>query len=217
MNEAMILNEPCLAWPLSADVPSPVRVSQFDYELTRRIANGDMQAFEELYRRYQRRVYTLCLRMNNNVAEAEDLTQEIFIHIYRKLGSYRGESALMTWLHRLTVNKVLMHFRKNSVRRERTTEDGESPEPAAKDRTTPGQMMAVDRLVLDKAIAQLSPGYRAIFILHDVEGYEHAEIARARGIAVGTSKSQLHKARMRLRELIKQEFQPQGQARLKAQ
>lgn len=205
MNEALVLNESYLAWGGVADSSAPLKASQYEYELARRIADGDMQAFEELYQRYHRRIYTLCLRMMNNPAEAEDLTQEIFIHIYRKISSFRGESALMTWLHRLTVNKVLMHFRKSSVRRERTTADGETPEPSIKSRETPSHQLAVDRLALDKAIAQLAPGYRAVFILHDVEGYEHTEIARACGIAIGTSKSQLHKARLRLRELMKQE------------
>jgi RNA polymerase sigma-70 factor, ECF subfamily len=204
MNEAVVLNESFLAWGGAADNPAPLKAPHYEYELTRRIAAGDMQAFEELYGRYHRRIYTLCLRMTGNSAEAEDLTQEIFIHIYRKIGSFRGESALMTWLHRLTVNKVLMHFRKSSVRREKTTADGETPEPSVKSSETPSQQLAVDRLALDKAIAQLAPGYRAVFILHDVEGYEHTEIARARGIAIGTSKSQLHKARLRLRELMKQ-------------
>jgi RNA polymerase sigma-70 factor, ECF subfamily len=205
MSEALVLNESYLAWGAVAERLAPTKAPQPEYELTRRIADGDMQAFEELYQGYHRRIYTLCLRMTGNSAEAEDLTQEIFIHIYRKIGSFRGESALMTWLHRLTVNKVLMHFRKSSVRREKTTTDGETPEPSTKDRETPSQQLAVDRLALDKAIAQLAPGYRAVFILHDVEGYEHTEIARARGIAIGTSKSQLHKARLRLRELMMQE------------
>jgi RNA polymerase sigma-70 factor (ECF subfamily) len=181
----------------------PTGVSEFDFQLASRIASGDMQAFEELYNRYHRRVYNLCLRMTNDVSEAEDLAQEIFIHVYRKIGSFRGESAMMTWLHRVTVNKVLMHFRKNSVRRERMTEDGEAPEPVVKNAETPSQTQAVDRIALDRAIAQLPPGYRAVFILHDVEGYEHTEIARICGTAVGTSKSQLHKARKRLYELLK--------------
>jgi RNA polymerase sigma-70 factor (ECF subfamily) len=205
MNEALVLNESFLAWGGAADSLAPLKAPHYEYELARRIADGDMQAFEELYGRYHRRIYTLCLRMTGNSAEAEDLTQEIFIHIYRKISSFRGESALMTWLHRLTVNKVLMHFRKSSVRREKTTADGETPEPSITSSETPSQQLAVDRLALDKAIAQLAPGYRAVFILHDVEGYEHTEIARARGIAIGTSKSQLHKARLRLRELMKQQ------------
>lgn len=209
MDEAALLGESHLLWPSAAETAAPLAGSQFDYQLARRIAGGDMQAFEEFYGRYQRRVYTLCLRMTNDVAEAEDLTQEIFIHVYRKIGSFRGESTMMTWLHRVTVNKVLMHFRKSSVRHERTTKDDVLPEPKVKDAETRSQALAVDRLALDKAVAQLPPGYRAVFLLHDVEGYEHAEIARLCGIAIGTSKSQLHKARMKLRELLKAEFQPQ--------
>lgn len=175
---------------------------QFDYQLARRIAAGDMAAFDELYQRYHRRLYSLCLRMTNNVAEAEDLTQESFIHIYRNIGSFRGESSLITWLHRLTLNKVLMHFRKSVVRREQTTEDGEMIEPEIKAAETYSQTVAVDRLMLQKAIAELAPGYRAVFILHDVEGYEHQEIGQMLGISIGTSKSQLHKARMKLRKSI---------------
>jgi RNA polymerase sigma-70 factor (ECF subfamily) len=203
MSHAITLDEGQPGWTGVLVEPPQMEASSFDYQLAQRIADGDMQAFEELYDRYHRRVYALCLRMTNNVAEAEDLAQEVFIHVYRKIGSFRGESAMMTWLHRVTVNKVLMHFRKNAVRRERMTADGESPEPILKARETPTQMLAVDRIALDRAIAQLPPGYRAVFILHDVEGYEHAEIARICGTAVGTSKSQLHKARKKLVELLK--------------
>ena len=174
-----------------------------DFELAQRSAEGDTSAFEELYHRHFRRVYLLALRMMGNATEAEDMTQEVFVHLFRKIGSFRGESAMMTWLHRVTVNKVLMHFRKNSVRRERTTEDGESPEPVVRRAETLDQTQAVERIALDRAVAQLPPGYRAVFILHDVEGYEHAEIARICGTAVGTSKSQLHKARKKLYELLR--------------
>jgi RNA polymerase sigma-70 factor (ECF subfamily) len=188
-----------------------LKASQYDYQLARRIADGDMQAFEELYSRYHRPLYNLCLRMTNSQAEAEDLTQEAFIQIYHKIGSFRGESALLTWLYRLTTNRVLMHFRKHSVWREQTTEDGEMPEPVVTNAAAPTQRQAVDRLALWSALAQLAPGYRAVFILHDVEGYEHAEIARICGNSVGTSKSQLHKARMKLRELLGQKCPPQEQ------
>lgn len=201
MNEATLLSESLLTWQPSAEAARPLAGSQYDYQLARRIACGDMAAFEELYRQYHRRVYTLCLRMTGNAAEAEDLTQEIFIHVHNKIGSFRGDSAMMTWLHRVTVNKVLMHFRKMVRRREKTTEDGETPEPQKSVEST-GWMPAVDRISLERAIAQLSPGYRAVLILHDVEGYEHAEIARLLNVAIGTSKSQLHKARMRLRQLM---------------
>ena len=202
MNEATLPVEASLVWPRSTEkAPSP-SASQYDQELACRVAGGDMQAFEELYQLYHRRVYNLCLRMTNNTAEAEDLTQEIFIHVYRKIGSFRGESAMMTWLHRVTVNNVLMHFRKKARRLELMTQDGESPEPAVENHTPLRQTPVLDRLALDRAIAQLPPGYRATFILHDIEGYEHAEIARICGCSTGTSKSQLHKARKKLYELL---------------
>ena len=180
-----------------------------DYALTQRAASGDMQAFEELYQRHNRRVYSLCLRMTQNVSEAEDLAQEVFIQLFRKIGSFRGESAFTTWLHRLTVNQVLMHFRKRGVRMEHTTEDGETPVQIVKGTENPNAMPVVDRIALDKAIAQLPPGYRTVFTLHDIEGHEHEEIARMLGCSVGTSKSQLHKARMKLRGLLRQQNAPQ--------
>ena len=179
-----------------------------DYQLAQRAAEGDMQAFEEIYQRHNRRVYSLCLRMTQNVSEAEDLAQEVFIQLFRKIGSFRGESAFTTWLHRLTVNQVLMHFRKRGVRMEQTTEDGETPVQIVKGTENPNAMPVVDRIALDKAIAQLPPGYRTVFVLHDVEGHEHEEIARMLGCSVGTSKSQLHKARMKLRTLLRQQKKP---------
>ena len=164
-----------------------------------------MQAFEELYRRHNRRVYSLCLRMTQNVEEAADLAQETFIQLFRKVGSFRGDSAFTTWLHRLTVNQVLMHFRKRKARDEKTTEDGEIPEQTVPGTEHAAKMPVVDRIALGKAIARLPPGYRAVFILHDVEGHEHEEIGRILGCSVGTSKSQLHKARMKLRGLLMQQ------------
>jgi len=162
-----------------------------------------MTAFEELYKRHNRRVYSVCLRMTHNVSEAEDLTQEAFIQLFRKIGSFRGDSAFTTWLHRLTVNQVLMHFRKRSVKLERTTEEGETPIQIVQGSENPNKMPVLDRISLDRAIAKLPPGYRSVFVLHDVEGHEHEDIARILGVAVGTSKSQLHKARMKLRRLLK--------------
>jgi RNA polymerase sigma-70 factor (ECF subfamily) len=177
-------------------------INNLDYALAQRAAAGDMSAFEQLYRRHNRRVYSLCLRMTNNQSEAEDLAQEAFIQLFRKIGSFRGESAFTTWLHRLTVNQVLMHFRKKSVKLEQTTEEGETPAQIESGTANPNAMPVVDRLALEKANAQLPPGYRMVFILHDVEGHEHEEIARMLGCSVGTSKSQLHKARMKLRGLL---------------
>jgi RNA polymerase sigma-70 factor (ECF subfamily) len=143
--------------------------------------------------------------MTQNQSEAEDLAQEVFIQLFRKLGSFRGESAFTTWLHRLTVNQVLMHFRKRSVKLEQTTEEGETPVQVVVGTSNPNQMPVVDRIALDRAIGQLPPGYKKVFVLHDVEGHEHEEIARMLGCSVGTSKSQLHKARMKLRMLLRKQ------------
>lgn len=172
-----------------------------DHKLSRDVAGGDMRAFEEVYRRHHRRVYGLCLRMTQNVAEAEDLTQEVFVHLFRKIGSFRGESAFSTWLHQLTVNHVLMHFRKHR-KREQITEDGEMPNQIVRGTEHPGRMQVIDKITLDSALARLAPGYRAVFILHDIEGYEHEEIGSILGCSTGTSKSQLHKARLKLRKLL---------------
>src|SRR5213595_658127 len=167
-----------------------------------------MKAFEELYQRHNRRVYSLCLRMTQNVTEAEDLAQEAFIQLYRKIGSFRGESAFTTWLHRLTVNQVLMHFRKRTVKFEKTTEEGETPGHIVMGTENQAKMPSVDKIEIDKAIAQLPNGYRNVFVLHDVEGYEHEEVAKILGCSVGTSKSQLHKARLKLRKLLGKKANP---------
>jgi len=200
----MVNTEALLTWPIGKcpqqrNQPEP----KSDHGLAQASAQGDMKAFEELYERHSRRVYNLCLRMTRNVAESEDLTQEVFIHLFRKIGSFRGDSAFTTWLHRLTVNQVLMHFRKASVKREQTTEEGETPIQIVGGTENPNAMPVLDRIALDKALAGLPPGYRTVFVLHDVEGYEHEEIAKMLGVAIGTSKSQLHKARMKLRRLLK--------------
>jgi RNA polymerase sigma-70 factor, ECF subfamily len=176
-------------------------------ELIERAKLGDAQAFQALYDKHKRRVYSLCLRMTANTAEAEDLTQEAFLQLYRKIATFRGESAFSTWLHRLSVNVVLMHLRKKNlpvVSLEETTQGGEDDTPkkdfGADDLALAG---SIDRLQLQKAVDDLPPGYRTIFVLHDVEGYEHNEIAAIVGCSIGNSKSQLHKARMKLRDLLK--------------
>ncbi len=179
-----------------------------DYELTTRSAKGDMIAFEEIYQRHHRRVYSICLRMLKNSTEAEDLTQDVFIQLHRKIGSFRGDSAFTTWLHRLTVNQVLMHFRKRNVKFEKTTEEGETPVQVVDGTHNPRKMPVVDKIALESAIEQLPNGYRNVFVLHDVEGYEHEEVARILGCSVGTSKSQLHKARLKLRKLLKRKAPP---------
>lgn len=181
--------------------------TETDYELVQMAARGNLAAFENIYQRYHRRAYSICLRMTQSTAEAEDLTQEVFIQLFRKMGSFRGESAFSTWLHRLTVNQVLMHFRRRGVQVEKTTDDGEVPEQTVPGTENFSRMPVLDRIALDNAIAQLPPGYRTVFVLHDVEGFEHEEIARMLGLSIGTSKSQLHKARLKLRGLILQQKQ----------
>lgn len=173
-----------------------------DLELARRAAAGDTTAFEQLYEQHHKRVYSLCLRMLGNQSQAEDMTQEAFLQVYRKIGSFRGDSAFTTWLHRLTVNQVLMHFRKRGVKLEHTSEEGDFTNVVDTPIQSTRRISMVDRLALEKAISELPPGYRTVFVLHDVEGYEHEEIAHTLGVSIGTSKSQLHKARMRLRELL---------------
>ena len=175
-------------------------------EAIERAKQGDGAAFEALYNLHKRRVYSLCLRMTANTAEAEDLTQEAFLQLFRKIGTFRGESAFSTWLHRMSVNVVLMRLRKKGLPVVplddplESEEDATKKEPGAPDLRLSG---AVDRLEIQRAIDELPPGYRSIFVLHDVEGYEHNEIAELVGCSIGNSKSQLHKARMKLRELLK--------------
>ena len=172
-------------------------------ENVRLAATGDLKAFEDIYRTYHRRVYSRCLRMTRNVSEAEDLTQDVFVQLFRKLKTFRGESSFATWLHRMTVNAVLMHFRKPVVKSEQTTYDGDDQHEILSGRQTAGAFSVLDRISLDEALAKLAPGYRAVFILHDVEGYEHSQIGEILGCSAGTSKSQLHKARLRLRTLLR--------------
>ncbi len=178
-----------------------------EQEAIQRAQSGDSRAFETLYAMHKRRVYSLCLRMLGNVAEAEDLTQEAFLQLYRKIGTFRGDSAFSTWLHRLAVNVVLMHLRRKGlpqVSLEETLEpaqdDGPRKDIGARDLTLSG---SIDRVTLERAIENLPPGYRLVFVLHDVEGYEHNEIAEMLDCSIGNSKSQLHKARMKLRDLLR--------------
>lgn len=176
-------------------------------EAIRLAQQGDAAAFERIYRLHNRRVYSLCLRMVGNTAEAEDLTQEAFLQLFRKISTFRGESAFSTWLHRLAVNVVLMRLRKKTGSEsslEEVTEPDEESGGPRKDFGAPDLKLSgsIDRVNLRRAVEQLPAGYKAIFVLHDVQGYEHNEIADILGCSIGNSKSQLHKARMRLRELL---------------
>jgi len=190
---------------LNVSVAEVDRPQESDFELAKKAAAGDGVAFEELYRRHYRRVFALTLRMMGNPTEAEDMTQDVFLQLFNKIGMFRGESAFTTWLHRMTVNQVLMHFRKKSTRSELLTDEGETPVQIVQGTANPGTMPVIDRISLEKALNELPVGYRTVFVLHDVEGYEHYEVAQMLGIAEGTSKSQLHKARLKLRQLIKQQ------------
>lgn len=191
----------------SANVAAVTKATT-DLDLARNASNGDMAAFEEIYKRHHRRVYSICLRMLQNASEAEDLTQDVFIQLYRKIGSFRGDSAFTTWLHRMTVNQVLMHFRKRTVKYEKVTEEGETPDQIVTGSVNPERMQIVDKIALEHAIGQLPDGYKNVFVLHDVEGFEHEEVARILGCSVGTSKSQLHKARLKLQKLLKKKANP---------
>ena len=163
--------------------------------------DGDLTAFEALFRRYVGRVYSLCVRLAGDVNLAEDLTQEVFLQVHRKLGSFRGESAFPTWLHRVAVNTVLMHLRRKCNLLEEPMSE-EATEGRARQSGEEVELN-LDRIHLERSIAALPPGYRSVFVLHDVEGYDHQEIADLVGCTSGTSKSQLHKARLRLRELLR--------------
>src|SRR6201997_3476836 len=177
-----------------------------DSEVIQRAQQGDSDAFAALFHAHKARIYSVCLRMTNNAAEAEDLTQDAFLQVFRKIATFRGDSAFSTWLHRIAVNTVLMHFRKKSLTQVSLDEPYSNSDGAkirreygTKDNHLAG---CIDRVTLAHAIKDLPHGYRTIFLLHEVEGYEHQEIAEMLGCSVGNSKSQLHKAKLRIRELL---------------
>jgi RNA polymerase sigma-70 factor, ECF subfamily len=191
---------------MSSDTNPRTRLDS-DLDLIKRAQEGDADAFASLFHTHKARVYSVCLRLTNNTAEAEDLTQDAFVHVFRKLSAFRGDSALSTWLYRIAVNTVLMRFRKKTLRQvsldEPCNQDARfiRREYGSKDGRLAG---SIDRIALTRAIGQLPEGYRTIFLLHEVEGYEHQEIAELLGCSVGNSKSQLHKAKLRIRELLGQ-------------
>jgi len=171
-----------------------------DFELAQAVSHGAVSYIGDLYERHGRRVFSLCLRMTGDVSEAEDLTQDVFIQLIRKVGTFRGESQFRTWLYRFTINQVLMSFRRPVHRREISGMLEELTTTRVVKHAWSNQ--AVNRLDLDAALAELPSGLRSIFLKFDVEGYNHKEIARIFGCSVGNSKSQLHKARRRLRKLL---------------
>jgi len=188
-------------------VPPVLSSNPVEADVLARAQAGDHQAFAQLYSLHKRRIYSLCLRMVGNIAEAEDLTQEAFLQLHRKIGTFRGDSAFSTWLHRLAINVVLMQLRKKGLQ---VISLDEAMEPTVEERPgrsfgAPDLMLsgAIDRMALQRAIDDLPAGYRLIFVLHDIEGYEHNEIASMLDCSIGNSKSQLHKARLKLRDTLR--------------
>ncbi len=177
-----------------------------DTDLVARAQGGDEQAFAALFEGHRRRVYALCLQMTGDPANADDLTQDAFIQAFRKLGTFRGDAAFSTWLYRIAINTVLMSLRRRTLRTsslDEPTNTETSSVPREYGRTDSRLTLTVDRIVLARAVRNLPAGYRRIFILHDVEGYGHGEIARLLRCSTGNSKSQLHKARLKIREYFK--------------
>jgi RNA polymerase sigma-70 factor (ECF subfamily) len=193
--------------PLANSEKHDISARRQDFDLIQRAQRGDSDAFAALFHAHRVRIYSLCLRMTDNVAEAEDLAQDAFLQVFRKLAGFRGESALSTWLYRIAVNTVLMHFRRHSPRLFPLDEPRDSRRDARPVRRGFGSRdtrleSSVARVALIRAISELPEGYRAIFLLHEVEGYQHREIAEMLGCSVGNSKSQLHKAKLRMRDFL---------------
>jgi len=174
-----------------------------ELQLVDRCRRGELGAFEELYRQHSGRLHSLALRMLGNPADAEDLLQEIFLSAHRKLDGFRGEAALGTWLYRLAMNQILDHVRSRAARTGQVTDGLDDATLLADTGSHRLADQAIDRLDLERAMSELPEGCRAAFVLHDVEGLEHREVSDVLGIAEGTSKSQVHKARLRLRRLLR--------------
>jgi RNA polymerase sigma-70 factor (ECF subfamily) len=197
---------------METGIVRPHESSLSEAEAIREAKNGVADAFEYLYRAHCKRVYGLCLRMIKNPAEAEDLTQQAFLQVFRKIGTFRGESGFSTWLYRVTANIVLMHLRRKKPTEipvedfYRRSPNGESSQDRGPADTS--MLGAIERLNIKRAIRKLPAGYKKLFLLHDVFGYEHNEIARLLGCSTGCSKSQLHKARKRLRRLLQGDQAP---------
>jgi RNA polymerase sigma-70 factor (ECF subfamily) len=188
------------------DLPSTSRSGADSLpNLVARAQAGDGEAFATLFEQHKKRVYSLCLLMTGDVADAEDLTQDAFIQVFRKLGTFRGDSAFSTWLYRVAVNTVLMSLRKRKPKQISLDEPvciDHSFVPRDFGRNDPELSGTVDRIALIRAIKELPEGYRKIFLLHEVDGYQHHEIAAMLRCSVGNSKSQLHKAKLKIRELL---------------
>jgi RNA polymerase sigma-70 factor, ECF subfamily len=177
-----------------------------DIDLVNKAQRGDADAFAGLFNAYKSKIYALCLRMTSNTTEAEDLTQDAFLQAFRRLSTFRGDSAFSTWLYRLAVNTVLMHFRKKGpghVSLDQTFTDDVTAAKREYGSIDQQLLSSVDRITLARALRELPVGYRNIFVLHEIQGYEHQEIARLLDCSVGNSKSQLHKAKLRMRDILR--------------
>ena len=181
--------------------------AQSDYELTQAIGSGVVSKMGDLYERHKPLVYAICVRMTGNMSEAEDLTQEIFIELLTKAGSFRGESRFSTWLYRFTINHVLMYFRRSTRRKERFPYLADESNATCKLAVSFGPQ-SLDRIAIEAAVAQLSTGARSVFMKFDVEGYNHEEIAGMMGKTPSFSKSQLSRAHARLRTWLGEEMIP---------
>jgi RNA polymerase sigma-70 factor, ECF subfamily len=210
-NTRACLSLECASKKSAPQISVTNRSNLTEAEIIKRAQNGDEAMFEELYRLHGRRVFAVCVRMVKDPVEAEDLTQEAFLLLFRKIHTFRGESAFSTWLHRLAVNRVLMCLRRKSLPSVSIDEPLDSNEASGPPAINLGSLDSIlegslDRINLERCIKRLPTGYRTIFILHDVQGYKHQEIAEILGRSVGDSKSQLHKARAQLRGML-HEFQ----------
>jgi RNA polymerase sigma-70 factor (ECF subfamily) len=188
--------------------------SNYEHELLRKAQNGDAEAFASLYEAHKGKIFSICMRITQEAAEAEDCMQEAFLQFFRRISTFRGESALSTWLYRLTMNVVLMRLRKKrlnefSMFQAHDSEDGADQTVAGTFPVPDIQLKgAVDRITLNRAIGELPFGCRTVFVMHDVEGMAHSEIARTLGCSIGNSKSQLHQARLRLRKILRRTNKP---------
>jgi len=199
-----------IVWCLQWRMLTTLQTRTPEFELIKRAQRGDGEAFARLYETHKSRVYGICLRITRERAEAEDCAQEAFLQCFQKLSTFRGDSALSTWLYRLTVNVVLMRLRSDNRSKPVSLDTGSGLEDSNESpilNSCPVDDLAligaVDRITLRRALRRLPPGYRTVFLLHDVEGKAHSEIARDLGCSIGNSKSQLHQARVRLRRFLR--------------
>ena len=187
--------------PMTTNTPGMVH--QEDLALAERCRAGDVEAFETLYREHSSRLFGLTVRMLGSRTDAEDMLQDIFLTAHRKLQSYRGDARLGTWLFRLATNLCLDHLRSKAARMSQATSSLDADNAVEQASPSPGAVLGtVQHIDLERAVAKLPPGCRSAFLLHDVEGFEHREVASMLGISEGTSKSQVHKARLKLRKSL---------------